>query len=65
MSDEQVRTKFNVKDNDKSNVLFMWRKLIKKLKIKENEGNEWQCFSFVFLFLFSFFHFLHVLIRKV
>ena len=52
MSDEQARTKFNVKDNDKSNVFFMWRKLIKKLKKKKNEGNEWQCISFVFLFLF-------------
>ena len=36
ISDEQVRT--NVKDNDKSNVLFILRKLIKKLKKKKNEG---------------------------
>ena len=47
MSDEQVRT--NVKDNDKSNVLFILRKLIKKLKKK-----EWREMNFsVFLFFFS------------
>ena len=46
MSDEQVRT--NVKDNDKSNVLFILRKLIKKLK-KKNEG-KWMT---VFFFFFS------------
>ena len=36
----------NVKDNDESNVLFMWRK-------KRMKGNECQCFSFgCFHFLF-------------
>ena len=49
----------HVKDNDKSNVLFILRKLIKKLKKKRMKGNEWQCFSSFF------FHFLHVVIRKV
>ena len=44
MSDEQVRT--SVKDNEESNVLFMWRK-------KRMKANEWQCFSFgCFHFLF-------------
>ena len=36
----------HVKDNDKSNVLFILRKLIKKLKKKRMKGNEWKCFSF-------------------
>ena len=41
---KQVST--NVKDNDESNVLFMWRK-------KRMKGNECQCFSFgCFHFLF-------------
>ena len=55
MSDEQVRAKFNVKDNDKSNVLFMWRKLIKKLKKKKRmKGMNGSVFL---LFLFFFFTF--------
>ena len=36
MPDKQVRT--NVKDNDKSDVLFVWRKLIKKLKNKKKKN---------------------------
>ena len=43
--DEQVRT--NVKHNDESNVLFMWRK-------KRVIGNYWQCFSLV-VFTFCFY----------
>ena len=42
----------HVKDNDKSNVLFILRKLSKKLKKKRMKGNEWQCFSSFFFFTF-------------
>ena len=41
----------HVKENDKSNVLFILRKLIKKLKKKRMKGNEWQCFSSFFFSL--------------
>ena len=42
---EQVRT--NLKDNDKSNVLFMWRN--KKMKANECQYFSFGCFLFLFL----------------
>ena len=44
MSDEQVRT--NVKDNDESNVLLMWR----KKRMKEMNGSVSLLVVFTFCF---------------